>query len=491
MHCNLAFNNSHVQHQDQHDYLTEFSQLRRTILIQILRQESLADGGMCHDCQSPEGLWRCLDCQSRHALCRHCLRNAHEQNPFHRIQFWSKNHYETDWLYNVGIVINLGHHGSPCSLLSSNLKNINYDVPMKKIRSSKDFVNAYNSPSQSRDIPDDVKTVTVVHTNGVHQIWIRRCVCTNSLSTTTKEFRETDSFLQAALFPSTFKSVRSAFTFSVLDDFRKANLHCKTTAYAYWRKLKHQYSEFFPSSCPVSNLAMFIPADCRFHQDRYREFSRVTRQWRNLKLWKWGGVPYNTADPVPDAGSLAFFCLACPQPGINLPSNWESDPDTLAYTRTFVTDGNFTAIHNKDDRARPAVPLTAGDLFMVEESNYAAHLATAQEIKEVCRYSVHQSFIQYRVQESTCHQHRAIADKFTKYAGLDISGIGATACSRHGVFCPGGCVNFQQGEGYVSSSVLFGCRSLMVLQSEEYRFLNLSRRREEQYLWHQAMRTFI
>lgn len=89
-------------------------------------------------------------------------------------------------------------------------------------------------------------------------------------------------------------------------------------------------------------------------------------------------------DLPPDSGLLVFFCIACPQPGINLPSNWISDPEELAYTRTFVSDGNFSAIHHKNNKARPAESLTAGDLFMVEEKNYAAHLVVAKEVKEVC-----------------------------------------------------------------------------------------------------------
>lgn len=75
--------------------------------------------------------------------------------------------------------------------------------------------------------------------------------------------------------------------------------------------------------------------------------------------------------------------MACPQPGINLPNNWTEDPDEMAYTRTFVSDGNFSAIHQKNNRARPAESLTAGDLFMVEEKRYANHLLVAKEIKEV------------------------------------------------------------------------------------------------------------
>src|SRR4051812_25759077 len=49
-------------------------------------------------------------------------------------------------------------------------------------------------------------------------------------------------------------------------------------------------------------------------------------------------------------------------------------------------------------------------------------------------------------QPSTCNEHHAVNDKFVKHKGQDVTGIGATACARHGVFCPSGVANFQRGE---------------------------------------------
>lgn len=109
-------------------------------------------------------------------------------------------------------------------------------------------------------------------------------------------------------------------------------------------------------------------------------------QWKNLKEWKWAGIPYDYKkdDPLPaDSGILSLFCTSCPQPGTNLPKDWKSDSDQLAYTRVFVADGNFSAVHQKNHKARPEKALSNGDLFMVEETRYAAHLKVALEIKEV------------------------------------------------------------------------------------------------------------
>jgi hypothetical protein len=61
-------------------------------------------------------------------------------------------------------------------------------------------------------------------------------------------------------------------------------------------------------------------------KDRYRELMRVSRMWRNLKYRKWHGFAHNK-DENPGPGDLALFCVACPQPGINLPDQWEDDPE--------------------------------------------------------------------------------------------------------------------------------------------------------------------
>lgn len=53
---------------------------------------------------------------------------------------------------------------------------------------------------------------------------------------------------------------------------------------------------------------------------------RATCQWRDMKVWKWHGFGHDTNLP-PGEMALALFCAACPQPGVNLPEDWQSDPD--------------------------------------------------------------------------------------------------------------------------------------------------------------------
>jgi hypothetical protein len=51
-----------------------------------------------------------------------------------------------------------------------------------------------------------------------------------------------------------------------------------------------------------------------------------------MKLWKWAGWGHNPPVLTPDTphggpAKLATFCSTCPQPGINLPDNWQEDPN--------------------------------------------------------------------------------------------------------------------------------------------------------------------
>jgi Kyakuja-Dileera-Zisupton transposase len=99
------------------------------------------------------------------------------------------------------------------------------------------------------------------------------------------------------------------------------------------------------------------------------------------------------------------------------------------YTRSFAIDGNFTASHQRQKRPEDDVPLTNGQAFMTESSDYKAHLKIAQEFKQP---------------PGTCNEFKA--DRNITVAGYDATGIGSVACLRHGFFQPEATVDFQQGE---------------------------------------------
>ena len=67
------------------------------------------------------------------------------------------------------------------------------------------------------------------------------------------------------------------------------------------------------------------------------------------------------------------------------------------------------------------------------------------------------SFILYYVQRSSCHNHKAVNQTNTNHTNLEATGIGTTACARHGCFIPTSIVDFQKGEWYV----FLLCQSMM------------------------------
>lgn len=146
--------------------------------------------------------------------------------------------------------------------------------------------------------------VRIIHTNGIHFIALVTCDCHGAAE------RDTN-LMNARLVPTSFVWYRTLFTTAVLDDFRITNLECKASAYQYWQKLSRMTS------------AATSPSDI---DNFYRELRRLSRCWRWIKKLKWAGFGHKEANIMtPAPGELAIFCPTCPQPGVNLPSNWRED----------------------------------------------------------------------------------------------------------------------------------------------------------------------
>ena len=142
--------------------------------------------------------------------------------------------------------------------------------------------------------------ITVVHSNGFHHLPLVWCCCD-----TQRQARDIQ-LLELRLYPASYKTVKTAFTFDCLDNQRMENLECKTSIFQYHQKLRRLTYPAFPQYAP----------------NRLVEFRRISRQWRNLKYRKWFG---HWGDEKPGRGEMALFCPACPQPGINLPPDWKED----------------------------------------------------------------------------------------------------------------------------------------------------------------------
>lgn len=75
------------------------------------------------------------------------------------------------------------------------------------------------------------------------------------------------------------------------------------------------------------------------------------------------------------------------------------------------------------------MPLTNGQSFMTESSDYKAHLKIAREFKQP---------------PCTCNEFKY--DRNVNVAGYDATGIGSVVCLWHGFFQPEATVDFQKGE---------------------------------------------
>ncbi|KAG1850665.1 hypothetical protein F4604DRAFT_1934338 [Suillus subluteus] len=244
------------------------------------------------------------------------------------ISQWTGGFFEDTSLTKIGLEIHLGHQGKPCPEVTDDW----YDT---------DDEGDNFAEGQWVPLVNDPRTTTVVDTSGLHSLMIRFCRCASALGPNMQLF-------EIGLFPASFTSPKTAFTFAVLDDFLLDNLECGTSAMNYYSKLRRITSSVFPHLVP----------------DRYRELMRVGRQWRQLKQLKWHGFSHEKQKPK--AGELALFCPACPQPGVNvnLAERNVSDPAWL-YSRSLVMDGNFKAKHMFPANPTNEVALTDGLGFMV------------------------------------------------------------------------------------------------------------------------------
>ena len=60
----------------------------------------------------------------------------------------------------------------------------------------------------------------------------------------------------------------------------------------------------------------------------YHQFNQVQRQWRLSRAWKRAGVTV-IKDIMPEELTIGIDCVSCPVPGVNMPSDWQNDPDAL------------------------------------------------------------------------------------------------------------------------------------------------------------------
>jgi hypothetical protein len=218
--------------------------------------------------------------------------------------------------------------------------------------------------------------IRVVHTNGIHHLAMVTCQCQG-------EHRIPLDLVSSNLLPTSFTKIRTLFTVHVLDHFRLCNLELKASAYQFYQLIRRVTLPMRPAE--VVNL--------------YHELRRMSRLWRWIKRLKWAGYGHNQKDPLkPEPGSLANFCPACPQVGINIPENWKDDENRwvikhmlcavvskmilhlrFVFKRVFVADGNFKADHVRQENSDADIWLWDGAGMAPNQAEYKQFLLDAIE----------------------------------------------------------------------------------------------------------------
>ncbi|KAH8079451.1 hypothetical protein BXZ70DRAFT_901686, partial [Cristinia sonorae] len=257
------------------DFMQDWLPKQNEYLQAILESEAPwgDESPVCSQCTQP-AQFRCKDCLPSQIFCAACCCKSHRFQPFHRMDEWQGEYFHpcSKWQLRVGLYISFGHGGDSCEQSQDSFKN---------------------------------PILTVVHTNGLHFIQARFCVC---------RCEPLDrQCIAAGLYPASQRRVRTVFTQQVLDDCILDRVECKTTTHNYFAKLRRLTSDTFP----------------HLVADRYRELLRCVRQW----IWIRARMKSGTAHDSPDGkdikpGGLVTYCAACPQPGVNLPEGWELDRES-------------------------------------------------------------------------------------------------------------------------------------------------------------------
>ena len=185
----------------------------------------------------------------------------HRQMPFHRVNRWNGKFFAVGALWQVGLRIYLGHDGMPCPHSQHSDVAHNNDEEDSTDPTEADLPD-FGDPEDSEDediidmeeisggrphilpIPKvadwfGYQFVTFVDVSGIHKLPVVPCTCN-------QDSEEHVMYFDLGLFPASYDHIKTAFTFSVLNDFRLSNLECKTSAYQYYSKLRWITSPAFP-----------------------------------------------------------------------------------------------------------------------------------------------------------------------------------------------------------------------------------------------------
>ncbi|KAG9031330.1 hypothetical protein FS837_003010, partial [Tulasnella sp. UAMH 9824] len=346
--------------------------------------------------------FRCRECFGRRIFCAPCMVNMHQHLPFHWPEAWVDSssaridaevwgrdiplqfgYFKRTSLYDLGLQVGLGHEGSFC-------------------------------PSSHEA---DTFTMRVLHTSGQHEVRFRPCGCGQK--------PRWEQLLDSDIWPATELKPQTGFTLGVLRHQRCFSLRGKTS-------LKEYYDALVDLTSPAEHKGE-IPS-------LYDQFRIAVRQYRILTMYMRAGKDGCLA-PLQN-GELCVKCPACPEPGVNLPPNWDLDRmKQLHYARFLAGDGNFKLqrlAKRGSSKSEGSKSLLGDGGFWVSESTFQRYLA---ETSVAADEPLNQK-------KSACNTMAGDPGYSPEGAkALDVTGVFAVSC-RHIFLCPNGVVDFHKGEKY-------------------------------------------
>jgi hypothetical protein len=151
--------------------------------------------------------------------------------------------------------------------------------------------------------------LVVIHTNGIHEVALQYCGCSHAIP-------EHIQLLRRQIYPASQLRIKTCATFELLDLLHKFSHTTKASTYDFYRALEKL----------TDNTGINVP------KSKYKALSRMSLQWRHLKLLKWAGRAHDSTGPEgTNPGELALRCPSCPYPEINLPHDWRDIPTDFRY----------------------------------------------------------------------------------------------------------------------------------------------------------------
>ncbi|KAJ7059369.1 hypothetical protein C8F01DRAFT_1255069 [Mycena amicta] len=388
-------NGKRHRYESSDDPMKGWRRQRHIFLDHLLRHDGLGEDtyhpacSFCNATYTPGGqtrLFRCQEC-GVFLQCESCLEEKHRHNPLHVVKEWNGEFWDPVALHRVHLKdesckslrfgYQLGHRGGPCPL---------------------------PRPSQA---------LVVIDTNGVFTLDVKLCGCSKSL-----RYDHIAQLMGNGWYPATVSELGTCATFRALELFRMLNVVGNLSAHDFVGTLERLTDPTLLGKTP----------------DRYRAFSRMARQYAFLKRGKRSALGYEQEGWNPDAegvgggtvkpGTMAVECWACPRPGFNLPTGWEScgPDDEFLYALMLALDANFRLKNRMRANERQDPSLGSGWSYFVDDEPYKEHLRDYVAEEDV----------------SNCIAFAALMQKDTKLTtGLRVSGVGGL-CLRATWSCSGG-----------------------------------------------------